>query len=105
MSKTPFADRVYAACKRIPKGKVSTYGEIARHLHNSPRAVGQALRKNPYAPTVPCHRVVAADGTIGGFQGRTQGRSITKKIHLLTEEGVQIQNNTIDLDKYGFTFT
>eukprot|EP00292_Cryptomonas_paramecium_P032356 CAMPEP_0113693120 /NCGR_PEP_ID=MMETSP0038_2-20120614/19486_1 /TAXON_ID=2898 /ORGANISM="Cryptomonas paramecium" /LENGTH=85 /DNA_ID=CAMNT_0000615153 /DNA_START=63 /DNA_END=317 /DNA_ORIENTATION=+ /assembly_acc=CAM_ASM_000170 len=58
---TPFEERVYSLCTNIPIGKVATYGEMARALNSSPRAVGQALRKNPFAPEVPCHRVIAAD--------------------------------------------
>ena len=56
-------------CSAIPKGKVSTYGALSLLLKSSPRAVGQALRRNPYAPQVPCHRVVAASLELGGFSG------------------------------------
>jgi len=59
---TAFQSRVYDLLKQIPKGKVSTYGEISRALGSSPRAVGGALRVNPYAPTIPCHRVVQTSG-------------------------------------------
>ncbi len=85
-----FADKVYALCKNIPKGKVSTYGAIAKALKSSPRAVGQALRCNPYAPIVPCHRVVRSDGSIGGFMGRVKGKAVQKKISLLRKEGIKI---------------
>jgi methylated-DNA-[protein]-cysteine S-methyltransferase len=90
-----FADRVYSLCKKIPKGKVSTYGTLAKALNSSPRAVGQALRCNPYAPIVPCHRVVSANGSIGGFMGNTKGKSIQKKIALLESEGIQIREGKI----------
>ena len=86
-----FADRVYGLCKRIPKGKVSTYGAIAKALNSSPRAVGQALRCNPYAPVVPCHRIVSSDGSLGGFMGKTVGKEIQKKIALLESEGVKFR--------------
>jgi len=105
MDVSRFAERVYAACKHIPRGKVSTYGELARHLGSSPRAVGQALKKNPYAPHVPCHRIVSTTGTIGGFQGRTTGAPITKKIELLLKEGVRIVDKKIDLSLFFYTFT
>ncbi|PIN75503.1 methyltransferase [Candidatus Woesearchaeota archaeon CG10_big_fil_rev_8_21_14_0_10_37_12] len=85
---TVFEQKVYDLCKKIPRGKVSTYGAIAKKLNSSPRAVGQALRKNPYAPVVPCHRVVSSDGKIGGFMGKTKGKEIKRKIALLEEEGV-----------------
>ncbi len=66
---TEFEQRLYAACKRIPCGKVATYGQLAQILNSAPRAVGQALRRNPYAPVVPCHRVIAASLELGGFSG------------------------------------
>ena len=95
-----FADKVYGLCKKIPKGKVSTYGAIAKALNSSPRAVGQALRCNPYAPIVPCHRVVASGGKIGGFMGKTAGKEIQKKIELLKKEGVETRTgNIIDFEK------
>ena len=96
-----FANRVYALCKRIPKGKVTTYGDIARALGiSSPRAVGQALRCNPSAPLVPCHRVISSNGTIGGFRGKREGKVVTEKIALLRQEGISIVDNKIDLKKY-----
>ena len=101
-----FNEKVWQMCKRIPKGKVATYKTIAKALHTTAyRAVGQALKRNPYAPTVPCHRVVASDGSIGGFMGKVKGRSISKKVRLLSREGVQIKNNKIiDFKKRLFRF-
>ncbi|HLC33280.1 MAG TPA: MGMT family protein [Candidatus Nanoarchaeia archaeon] len=92
---TTFATKVYELCSNIPPGKVSTYGAIALVLNSSPRAVGQALRCNPFAPKVPCHRVVASDGRIGGFMGMTRGKEIARKIQLLKEEGVVILEGKI----------
>ena len=87
-SKT-FSNKVYSLTRKIPKGKVSTYKIIAEKLGTKAyRAVGQALRCNPYAPKVPCHRVVNSDGSIGGFRGATYGRQIAKKIAMLKKEGV-----------------
>jgi methylated-DNA-[protein]-cysteine S-methyltransferase len=101
-----FADKVYSACKRIPRGKVSTYKEIAKSLHTRAyRAVGQALSVNPYAPVVPCHRVVASDGTLGGFSGKTSGAAIRKKIGLLSKEGVKAKAGRIlDFENKLFRF-
>ena len=62
---TPFQSRVYEHLRQIPSGRVSTYALLARALDSSPRAVGGALRRNPYAPEVPCHRIVQADGVSG----------------------------------------
>ena len=66
---TLFEKRVYVACSQIPPGQVSTYGNLAAFLNSSARAVGGALRKNPYYPIVPCHRVVASTMELGGFNG------------------------------------
>jgi methylated-DNA-[protein]-cysteine S-methyltransferase len=84
-----FEDRIYSLCRKIPKGRVSTYGELAKALHSRAfRAVGQAMRHNPYAPAVPCHRVVASDGTLGGFGGKMNSR---KKVAMLRKEGVFVK--------------
>eukprot|EP00803_Ostreobium_quekettii_P004025 evm.model.scf_590.6 EVM.evm.TU.scf_590.6 scf_590:31886-32251(-) len=87
---TPFQERLYQVCKRIPKGKVATYGMLAKAVGSCPRAVGQALRNNPYAPRVPCHRVVAGTLQIGGFGGQwgEDQPNIAKKKKMLMEEGV-----------------
>jgi len=86
---TPFQQRVYDALRRVPAGYVTTYGRLARHLAcRSARAVGQALRRNPFAPEVPCHRVIAADLRIGGFCGARDGAQIRRKRALLAKEGV-----------------
>lgn len=86
---TPFQERVYAAARRIPHGSVTTYKDLARAIGcGSSRAVGQALRRNPFAPEVPCHRIIASDLGLGGFDGGTSGRRIARKRALLEAEGV-----------------
>ena len=93
-----FSDKVYDVTKKIPKGYVSTYGEIARALGcKAYRAVGNALKNNPYAPIVPCHRVISSDGSLGGFASGPK-----KKIKLLEKEGIEIKDNKLDLKKYFF---
>lgn len=65
---------------------------LARRIGcRSAQAVGQALRRNPYAPEVPYHRVVAADGTLGGFNGMREGEQIERKRRLLMEEGCELK--------------
>jgi len=86
---TEFQCKVWAALQKIPSGQVRTYGEIARQLGTSPRAVGNACRKNPIPLIIPCHRVVSAQG-IGGFAGETEGQKISIKQQLLAHEGVEI---------------
>ena len=89
-----FNEKVWAMTARIPRGKVCTYGDIAKALGTRAyRAVGNALNRNPYAPTVPCHRVVGSDGSLTGFAG-----GLTKKQRLLREEGVAIESDRVSLD-------
>ena len=96
-----FSEKVYQLTKKIPKGRVTSYKEIANTLGTKAyQAVGQALRRNPFAPMVPCHRVVSSSGLIGGFNGKTNGVEIKRKIALLKSEGVRIKKNKINLEKY-----
>jgi methylated-DNA-[protein]-cysteine S-methyltransferase len=96
MAVTSFQKKVYALTKKVRRGRVTTYSAIANKLKSSPRAVGQALRVNPFAPIVPCHRVIKSDGTIGGFGGEVSGKKIQKKIAMLMKEGVEVKNNKIE---------
>ncbi|MFM8684733.1 MAG: MGMT family protein, partial [Chthoniobacterales bacterium] len=92
----PFAARVYAALQGIPRGRVITYAALARRVGcRSPRAVGQALRANPFAPKVPCHRVIASDLTPGGFVGKTNGPELRRKLSLLAAEGVKFADGRV----------
>ncbi|HID73944.1 MAG TPA: methylated-DNA--[protein]-cysteine S-methyltransferase [Thermoplasmata archaeon] len=77
---SPFRRRVYGRLVRIPWGEVMTYGELARELGTSPRAVGRAMATNPVPIIYPCHRVIAA-GHIGGFGG-----AVGIKVYLLEHE-------------------
>ncbi len=82
----PFSQAVWKACAEIPKGQVRTYGWIARRIGRpkAARAVGQALGRNPFAPTVPCHRVVGVDGSMTGFSA---AGGVAAKRRLLRKEG------------------
>jgi len=88
----PFNEQVWAICARIPAGRVTTYGAIAKKLGKprAARAVGQALNRNPYAPTVPCHRVVGSDGKLTGFAG-----GLAKKRRMLEAEGVSVAGDRV----------
>jgi len=93
---TPFQQRVYDALGKIPPGKVTTYKLLAETLGcNSFQAIGQALRRNPYAPEVPCHRVIKTDLGIGGYAGETGGKKLQRKLELLRQEGVLFQDGKL----------
>ncbi len=97
-----FDEKVLSLCKKIPKGRISTYKEIAKALKTKAyRAVGNALRRNKRPIVIPCHRVLNSDGSIGGYQGKLNNN---KKISLLKKEGIKIKNNKIDLKRYLFRF-
>ena len=84
---TDFQASVLKELQRIPYGETRTYGEIAQILKTSPRAVGNACRRNPLPIIIPCHRVVAANG-IGGYDGARSGDLLKIKQRLLAREGV-----------------
>jgi len=87
-----FQENVWEVCRRIPKGKVSTYKEIAHALGTKAyRAVGTALNNNPHSPVVPCHRVVNSDRRVGGFAHGTR-----MKVALLKKEGIMIKRGLIE---------
>ena len=93
---TLFQQNVYNAVQKIPRSTVTTYAYLARYLGcNSAQAVGQALKRNPNAPEIPCHRVIASDLSIGGYSGATTGELIQKKIMLLRQEGVIVKNGKV----------
>lgn len=89
---TLFQKKVYKILQKIPKGKVTTYKSLAAGIGNPKayRAVGNAIRKNPKLKTIPCHRVVKEDGSIGGY---ILGKK--KKISFLKKEGIKIFKNKV----------
>ena len=99
MNKIPkFYEKVYKVCRRVPRGKVTTYKALAKKLGSRAyRAVGTAMNKNPYGilnckgkNMVPCHRVVGSSGSLVGF-----AHGLRKKAELLRKEGVEVKNNRI----------
>lgn len=85
---------------KIPRGKVTTYGELARATGTSPRAVGQIMRHNEHPERYPCYKVVSASGKVHGYAGCLRGAKITKKVSLLKKDGIEIKNGKIDLSKH-----
>ena len=104
MSSENFQGDVLNLVKQIPRGKVTTYGEIARELTGSvraARAVGQAVAKNPNPVQIPCHRVVKSDGDVGGFS-----LGVATKIRLLGAEGVELRGGKVaNFEQTLFRFT
>ena len=105
-NKKPLA---YNLLKKVPKGKVVSYGELARafnnmneaqraSLHLSPRAVGAFMRCNADTKNIPCYKVVHSDGSVGNYSG-----GIKKKIRLMKKDGIEIKNGKIG-KKYLFRF-
>lgn len=94
-----FTEKVYEIAAQIPKGNVSTYKQLAK-LAGSPkavRAVGAAMRNNPETTVVPCHRVLASDGSMHGYSARD---GIQTKIKKLQEEGVRVIDGKVDLNVF-----
>ena len=86
---TEFQLKVWAYLKKIPRGSVKTYSKVAKDIGKplAVRAVANAIGKNPYAPKIPCHRVIRSDGSLGGYSGRG---GIKTKIFLLKKEGIKL---------------
>src|SRR3989344_1431189 len=93
-----FKQKVYKYCKKIPKGKVATYGQLAKLAGKlkAARAVGTYMRMNPDAPATPCHRVVAVDGSLTGYSGKD---GIVGKRKMLLQEGVVFKASKVDLSQ------
>jgi O-6-methylguanine DNA methyltransferase len=92
-----FDEKVYEVVDQIPEGKVTTYKVLARkvEMRGGYQAIGQALKRNPDAPEVPCHRVVKADGTVGGYAGSLHGEHVDEKRRLLEQEGIEIEKGKV----------
>lgn len=106
-----FSEKVFILVKKIPKGKVTTYKEIANGLETRAyQAVGQILSKNQHGfldhGNIPCHRVVPSTGELGGFCGHKCGKIVCQKKKLLQKEGIKFdKNNKIkNFDKILFKF-
>ena len=94
--------KIYKKLLEVPKGKVTTYGELAKAvgMMNGQRAVGRVMNKNPYPAIIPCHRVINSDGKIGGY---AYGEEV--KSNMLTKEGIKIKDGKIlDLEDRLYRF-
>lgn len=108
---SPYQAAILRILAEVPKGKVTTYGDLAKELARrdpkySPkasRAVGTTMKNNPCAPQVPCHRVIKSDGKIGNFRGGAEG-AVEEKIGMLRDERVTVVDGKIDLGKHRHIF-
>src|SRR5438105_2256181 len=93
MNEKTFNEKCYDLLRIVPEGKVTTYKALAHALDTKAyRAVGNAMNKNPYAPEVPCHRVVGSDGSLTGF-----AHGLEKKAKMLAAEGVAFKGTRVAL--------
>ncbi|KAL4942471.1 6-O-methylguanine DNA methyltransferase [Aspergillus oleicola] len=110
---TPLRKKTYLLLLSVPAGQWTTYAALAKHLGSSARAVGTAMRCNPFAPGVPCHRVLSAEGGLGGYMGsrpENTGRkgpqgNLGKKRRMLEEEGVRFDERGRALGRAFVEFT
>lgn len=108
---SPYQQAILRILAEVPKGKVTTYGDLAKELAKrdpkwSPgasRAVGTTMKNNLCGPQIPCHRVIKSDGSIGNFRGGAEG-AVEEKTRMLREEGVTVLDGRIDLDKHRHRF-
>ena len=86
---TEFQLKVWSYLRKIPRGTVKTYSQVAKDIGKplAIRAVANAIGKNPYAPKIPCHRVIRSDGSLGGYSGKG---GIKTKRFLLKKEGIKL---------------
>ena len=97
---TTFESRVYEALCRVPAGTVVSYKTLGKAVGcGSGQAIGNAMRRNPFAPEVPCHRVIPATLKLGGFMGDVMGEKVERKRKLLESEGVQFDDEGKLLDE------
>jgi len=93
---------VYSLLRRVPKGKITTYSELAKAIGLHPRTIGILMAKNKDPVNIPCYKVVRSDGSLGGYSAKD---GIKKKIELLNKDGVEVKNGKIDLKKHLYKFS
>ena len=92
-------EKVYSLLGKVPRGKITTYGELAEAAGTHPRAVAMLMKHNKDPFNIPCYKVARSDGTIGGYSGPG---GVKRKISLLKADGIRIKSNRIDLRKHLF---
>lgn len=108
---SPYQQAILRILAEVPKGKVTTYGDLAKELAkrdsryspNASRAVGTTMRNNVCGPYIPCHRVIKSDGSIGNFRGGEKGAAL-EKTNMLRDEGVEVIKGKISLRTFRYKF-
>lgn len=93
---------VYSLLRKVPRGKVTTYGELSKASGFHPRTIGMLMARNKDPVGAPCYRVVRSDGSLGGYSA---GGGVAAKISLLRKDGIEVKNDRIDLSKYLHLFS
>jgi len=97
-----FTNKIYEKLKKVPKGNVVTYGDLARAVNsNAYRAVGSAMRTNKDSIGIPCYKVINSSGFVGNYSGNG---GVRRKIELLRKDRIKIVDNKIDLRRFGYKF-
>jgi len=108
---SPYQQAILRILAEVPKGKVTTYGDLAKELAqrdprwspDASRAVGTTMKNNLCGPRIPCHRVIRSDGDIGNFRGGAEG-AVEEKIKMLQNEGVTVVDGKIDMKTHRHRF-
>ncbi len=98
---SPLAVKLYHTIRLIPKGKVATYGTLAKYLKTSPRAAASMLGANKLPDVYPCYKIVHTDGRLGGY---SYGEGVPEKVRRLQADGIEIVDGKVDLGRFGFEF-
>ena len=94
-------EKVLGLLLSIPKGKVTTYRELARAAGTGPRAVGSVMRSNDRPDKYPCYKVISSSGHVGGY---TSPKGLAEKIRRLEADGVEVRSGRVDLERFLFRF-
>lgn len=92
-------NKLWSLLKKIPRGKVTTYGILSKKIRKHPRAVARLLSKNKNLKEIPCYKVIYSSGRIGGYK-----LGVKRKFSLLKKDGIEINNGKIDLKKFLYKF-
>lgn len=96
------SEKVYALLRRVPRGKITTYGELAKAAKLHPRTIGMLMKSNQDPVNIPCYKVVRSDGSVGGYSGRGGTKM---KIALLERDGIPVKSGRIDLKRHLYVFS